>query len=501
MNRVPALITDLAIARERIARSVAVDGEEAHQIAVDGLVWSHAHLAAARATRDWADRTGDSTAGALAAAAEDEAESFIRGRSLAERVAAYERLSNIASVDLPPPGLRESEDCHLLRATVRAFAEERIRPIAQQVHRDDADIPEDIIAGVAELGLFGISIPEEYGGSQEAEAEPEAMLIATGELSRASLAIGGSLMTRPEILIRALVTGGTEEQRRRWLPAIAKGEWLVAVGVTEPDQGSDVASIKCRARRLPSGEWEITGAKLWCTFAGRAELLMILCRTGGEGHRGLSAFVLEKPAFRGRQFEHLQSGGGSLRGRAIPTIGYRGMHSFELIFDRYRAPAWSLIGGDNGVDRGFYLQMEGFAVGRLQTAARAVGLMQAALEAGLTYTEERRLFGKREGQLPLVRAKLGAIGVRTNAARQLSYHAARLVAEGGGQIESSLAKLYASRMAELVTREAMQLHGGMGYAEETEVSRLFVDARVLAIFEGAEEVLSLRVIGRALLKS
>jgi (2S)-methylsuccinyl-CoA dehydrogenase len=327
------------------------------------------------------------------------------------------------------------------------------------------------------------------------------MLIATEELSRASLGIGGSLMTRPEILIRALLSGGTEEQKRRWLPAIARGKWLVAVGVTEPDQGSDVASIKCRAQRLPSGEWEITGAKLWCTFAGRAELLMILCRTGQEGHRGLSAFVLEKPAFRGREFEHLQSGGGSLRGRAIPTIGYRGMHSFELVFDRYRAPASSLIGGDNGVDRGFYLQMEGFAVGRLQTAARAVGLMQAALEAGLTYTDQRRLFGKREQQLPLVRAKLGAMAVRTNAARQLSYHAARLVAEGRGQLESSLAKLYASRMAELVTREAMQLHGGMGYAEETEVSRLFVDARVLAIFEGAEEVLSLRVIGRALLKS
>jgi (2S)-methylsuccinyl-CoA dehydrogenase len=355
-----------------------------------------------------------------------------------------------------------------------------------------------VIKGVAALGLFGISIPEEYGGSQEARADSKTVLIATEELSRGSLGIGGSLFTRPEILVRALIKGGTDEQKRRWLPAIAAGSQMVAVAVTEPDYGSDVANLKCRASRLSNGCWQITGTKTWCTFAGRADLLMVLCRTGEGGHRGLSVFVLEKPAFAGREFEHRSSIGGVLRGRAIPTLGYRGMHSFELAFDDYRAPAEALVGADAGLNRGFYLQMEGFAVGRLQTAARAVGVMQSALEAALSYTEQREIFGRREREFQLVQARLGEMAVRTAAARQLSYRAARLMDDGGGQIEAALAKLYASRMAELVARDAMQLHGGMGYAEETEISRYFVDSRVFSIFEGAEEVLSLRVIGRSL---
>jgi (2S)-methylsuccinyl-CoA dehydrogenase len=325
------------------------------------------------------------------------------------------------------------------------------------------------------------------------------MLIATEELSRASLAAGGSLITRPEILVRALLRSGTEAQKRDWLPAIASGEKLVAVGVTEPDYGSDVAQIKCRATRLPGGDWEITGTKLWCTFAGRSELLMILCRTADAGHRGLSVFVVEKPPYPGHEFEHGQPGGGTLRGRAIPTLGYRGMHTFELAFDRYRVPAQALVGGEAGLNRGFYLQMEGFAVGRIQTAGRGVGLMQAALEEALRYTGERRVFGRAVSEFELPQAMLGSAIVRVNAARQLSYRAARLLDAGGGQMESSLAKLYASRMAELVTRDAMQLHGAMGYGEETDVSRHFVDARVLSIFEGAEEVLALRVIARSLL--
>jgi (2S)-methylsuccinyl-CoA dehydrogenase len=271
------------------------------------------------------------------------------------------------------------------------------------------------------------------------------------------------------------------------------------VGVTEPDYGSDVAQLKCRARRLRDGGWELTGTKLWCTFAGRSELLMILCRTAEGGHRGLSVFVLEKPAFSGHDFEHLQPDGGSLRGRAIPTLGYRGMHTYELAFDRYRAPETALLGGEDWLNRGFYLQMEGFAVGRIQTAGRAVGVMQAALEDALGYTRERRVFDKAIGELELPSAMLGAAIVHVNAARQLSYRAASLLDAGDGQMESSLAKLYASRMAELVTRDALQLHGAMGYGEETPVSRYFVDARVLSIFEGAEEVLALRVIARNLL--
>jgi (2S)-methylsuccinyl-CoA dehydrogenase len=388
----------------------------------------------------------------------------------------------------------------VLRATLREFADREIRPQAHAIHREDRDVPESVISGVARLGLFGISVPQAYGGLQETTPDTLSVAIATEELSRASLGMAGSLMTRPEILVRALLRGGTEEQRGRWLPAIAGGTKMVAVAVSEPDHGSDVANITCRATRASSGEWEIAGTKLWCTFAGRAELLMLLCRTGGAGHRGLSLFVVEKPAFAGRAFEHRQRDGGVLRGSAIATLGYRGMHTFELAFEGYRAPPTALVGGDAGEGRGFYLTMEGFSVGRLQTAARAIGLMRAAVDAATAYASARRLFGRAEIDLQLVRAKLGAMIVRTTAARELAYRAAARLDREGDEVGASLAKLFAARQAELVTRDAMQLHGAMGYAEESEISRHFLDARVLAIFEGAEEVLSTRVVGPALLE-
>ena len=387
----------------------------------------------------------------------------------------------------------------LLRRSLRELADKEIRPLAARIHRENRDVPESIIRAVAEFGLFGLSIPASYGGAQE-HADSRAMLIATEELSRASLAAGGSLITRPEILVRALLRGGTPEQQRRWLPAIACGKQMVAVAVTEPDYGSNVADLTCRARAVPSGCWELNGTKLWCTFAGRSELLMVLAGTGEPGHRGLSAFVLEKPAFPGQEFEHVQPRGGRLAGRAIPTIGYRGMHTCELVFDRYQAPAEALIGGEAWLNRGFYLQMEGFSLGRLQTAGRAVGLMQAAYDDASQYASDRVVFGQPISDNQLARAKLGGMALHLHASRRLSYHAAELLDAGAGQMEASLAKLYASRMAEMVTRDAAQLHGAMGYSDETNASRYFLDARVLPVFEGAEEVLSLRVVGKALLE-
>jgi (2S)-methylsuccinyl-CoA dehydrogenase len=394
-----------------------------------------------------------------------------------------------------------SDEHRLLRKTLREFAARRLAPLAQSIHRGDLDVPAEVIADVAELGLFGLSIPEAYGGSLGERPDHVAMLIGTEELSAASLAAGGSLMTRPEILVRALLSGGSEEQKRRWLPGIATGRLLVAVAVTEPDFGSDVAAIQCRATRSGEGSWIVKGAKLWCTFAGRAHLLMLLCRTGADpGHRGLSLFVLEKPSFIGHDFEHRLDGGGVLRGRAIPTLGYRGLHTFELVFEDYRLPASALVGGEG---RGFYLQMEGFATGRLQTAARAVGVMHAAVRDAFAYAGQRRVFGRPVAEHELARAMLGRMATRLHASRQLACHAARVLDDDQqrGQFMASLAKLYASRMAEYVTRDAMQVFGGMGYGEETDVSRYFVDARVLAIFEGSEEVLALRVIGKALEKA
>ena len=490
---------DVALAnyQARVTRRVGEDGPDAHQVELDHLVWSYAHAEAARALREWAEATGHRIARALAEAAETAALAQVTAQAPEVAVASAVALAEIAGGLEPLEDLGAGDDHRVLRQTLRELAEREVKPLAGRIHRQDEDIPESIIKAVAEFGLFGLSIPAAYGGLQETE-DFKAMLIATEELSRASLAAAGSLMTRPEILVRALLRGGTEEQRRTWLPAIATGEKLVAIAVTEPDFGSDVAGLTCRAKRRLDGEWEISGSKLFCTYAGRSELIMVLARTGGAGHRGLSAFVLEKPRFAGHQFEHQQPGGGRLTGRAIPTIGYRGMHTFELSFDRFRAPADALIGGEEWLDRGFYLQLEGFSMGRIQTAGRAVGLMQAAFEDASRYAQNRIVFGRPIASNQLARARLGTMLLRLEGSRRLSYRAAALLDRGEGQVEASLAKLYASRMAEWVTRDAAQIHGAMGYSEETDASRYFVDARVLPVFEGAEEVLSLRVIGRAL---
>jgi (2S)-methylsuccinyl-CoA dehydrogenase len=393
----------------------------------------------------------------------------------------------------------ESAEHRLLRRTLRDFTAERITPRAQDIHRTDGDIPSDLISAVAEMGLFGISIAEEYGGSLAGPSDYIAMLIGTEELSAGSLAAAGSLMTRPEILVRALLSTGTTEQKRRWLPGIASGQLLVAVAVTEPNYGSDVGGIQCRARRQADGSWLVNGTKLWCTFAGRAHLLTLLCRTNDDGgHRGLTFFVAEKPTFLGRAFEDRQQDGGFLRGRAIPTLGYRGLHTFELEFHDYKLPPSAVVGPEG---RGFYLQMDSFAVGRLQTAARAVGVMRAAVRDTVSYMKQRKVFGTLLADHELPRAMLGRMVVRLHASRQLAYVAARRLDQDHGSVEASLAKLYAARMAEYVTRDAVQLHGAMGYGEETDVSRYFVDARVLTIFEGTEEVLALRVIAKALQKA
>jgi (2S)-methylsuccinyl-CoA dehydrogenase len=393
-------------------------------------------------------------------------------------------------------------DFDLVAETFRRFAEDRIVPVAARIHRDNTDIPEELIAGLAELGAFGLSIPEAYGGfATGTDRDYLGMVVATEELSRASLGAGGSLITRPEILARALVKGGTEAQKRHWLAKLASGEVMAAVAVTEPDFGSDVAGLTVAATRTEGG-WAITGTKTWSTFAARADVLMLLARTDPDrdlAHRGLSMFVVGKDRADGRGFVLDQPGGGRLEGRPIDTIGYRGMHSYELAFDRWEVGADSLVGGEEGRGRGFYLQMEGFENGRLQTAARAVGIMQAAYEAAVRYGSERKVFGRAVADYQLSRVKLTRMAVIIQACRQYTYEVGRLMAKGDGALEASMVKAYACRAAEWVTREAQQMHGGMGYAEDYPISRLFVDARVLSIFEGADETLALKVIARRLL--
>ena len=395
-------------------------------------------------------------------------------------------------------------DLEMVQDTFRRFAEDEVKPVAEEVHRHNLDIPEKIISGLAEIGTFGLSVPEEYGGyGSGGENEYLAMVVATEELSRGSLGVAGSLITRPEILTRALVNGGTEEQKHEWLPKLATGEVMAAVAVTEPDFGSDVANIKVTA--TPDGDgWRINGVKTWCTFAARADVLMLLARTDPDRtktHRGLSLFVVPKDRADGHGFQLAQADGGRMEGRAIDTIGYRGMHSFEVAFDNWFVPGANLIGLEGGQGRGFYYQMQGFENGRLQTAARAVGVMQAAYEAAYDYAINRKVFGQPIADYQLTQVKLARMAVLIQASRQFAYQVSRLMAKGEGAMEASMVKAYVCRAAEWITREALQIHGGMGYAEEFPVSRYFVDARVLSIFEGADETLALKVIARRLIET
>jgi (2S)-methylsuccinyl-CoA dehydrogenase len=395
------------------------------------------------------------------------------------------------------------EQVAMARDGFRRFAAEQVAPLAERIHREDLTIPESLLQPLREMGVFGLSIPEAYGGTAPGGHDDTQMMVAVTEaLSEASLGAAGSLITRPEILARALLAGGTEQQKQHWLPRLAAGDPLCAIAMTEPDFGSDVASLALKATRTEGG-WRLDGAKTWCTFAGKAGVLMVVARTDPDkslGHRGLSILLVEKPPTEDHEFTVAQARGGRMHGRAIPTIGYRGMHSYDVVFEDFFVPAENLLGEDAGLGKGFYFTMTGMMGGRMQTAARALGVMKAALRAAIRYAGDRKVFGAPLAEYQLTQVKIANMAARFAACRRLAYGVARQLDTGGGRMEASLVKLLACRSAELVTREALQIHGGMGYAEETPVSRYFVDARVLSIFEGAEETLALKVIARSLLE-
>ena len=504
-----------------------------HQLGVYDLAFFRAELSAAKAMQHWATAQSGSDGAfcqALAGAVIADTLTQLRQRVGARardygmsRAAveapfagaideALERANDRAALealgteilarkgDLGPVVLPEAT--RMMRDTFERFAREVVAPQAEAIHREDLTIPDDIIEGLKALGCFGLSVPERFGGLLPDDREDTlGMIVATEALSKASLGAAGSLITRPEILARALLAGGTEEQKSHWLPRIAAGDPLVAISVTEPGTGSDVASVALRATRCEGG-WRLNGAKTWCTFAGKAELILVLARTDPDpkaGHRGLSLFLVEKPGTDAHEFAHRSPGGGEMSGRAIATLGYRGMHSYEMFYDDFFVPDSHVLGGEAGLGKGFYYQMRGFSGGRIQTAARATGLMEAAFEAALRYSEDRTVFGQSVSRYGLSKVKLARMAMALQSSRMLTLEVGRLLDAGEGQMEASLVKLYACRAAETVCREALQLHGGMGYAEETAVSRYFVDARVLSIFEGAEETLALKVVGRALL--
>ncbi len=511
----------LAAAIERLAE---LGGPDANQVFAYDLAHAGAGIATAKAMLDYGTK-GDVEAAltcGFAADAIHDLSTKLLGReatwgakpdalaSTHDFVTSYRDPDFVASLARTPGPLHLPDDMDMVRDAFGAFAQDIIAPHAEHVHRTNGDVPEEIISGMAELGAFGLSVPAEYGGfSEGGEDEYLGMVVATEELSRASLGIGGSLITRPEILTRALVKGGTEEQKNEWLPKLAAAEVMPAVAVTEPDYGSDVAGLKVTATPAegPDGApgYLINGVKTWCTFGARADALALLARTDPDksaGHRGLSLFIVPKERGDGHGFvlqqDPIGDRVGKMEGRPIDTIGYRGMHSYEIALDDWWVPAENLVGEADGMGKGFYLQMAGFENGRLQTAARAIGVMQAAYDAAVEYAENRRVFGENIIEYELTRAKLGRMAMIIQASRQFSYEVARLMGVGRGQMEASMVKAYVCKAAEWVTREAMQIHGGFGYAEEYDVSRLFVDARVLSIFEGADETLCLKVIARRL---
>ncbi len=418
-----------------------------------------------------------------------------------------ELLGSTASNDRPiPTESGDDSDERELRSSTRKLAQEIVAPLAEEIHRQDLLIPNEIIDQMIEMGYFGLSIPEEYDGVGMSNLM---MVLATEELSAASLGAAGSLMTRPEILSKALLKGGTEDQKSYWLPKIASGECMVGISVTEPNTGSDVASVSCKAtatKRERDGEagFLINGAKAWCTFAGRANTLALLARSEDNpalGHKGLSLFIVEKDSFEGHEFEMIQDGGGTLTGKADATLGYRGMHSYTLQFDNYFVPAKNLVGEEGGQGGGFYLQMDGFSAGRLQTGGRAVGLAQAALETTVTYAKERPQFGQPIAEYQNTQYEVGRMAVDIEAARQLTYSSAHAMDRGDkdASLLASMAKLFACRVAVNATQRGQLMHGGWGYAEEYPISRYVVDALVLPIFEGVEPILEMKVIGRAIL--
>ena len=377
-----------------------------------------------------------------------------------------------------------------IRDEMRRFADDQIAPHAQHWHLRNAYIPLEIIAQMSELGVFSLTIPEEFGGMGLGK---ESMCVVSEELSRGYIGVG-SLGTRSEIAAELILGSGTLEQKRQWLPKIASGEVLPTAVFTEPDTGSDLAALKTRAVRH-GDTYKIHGNKTWITHPVRADLMTLLVRTNPAetGYRGLSMFLAEKP--RGSDENPFAVAG--LSGTEIEVLGYRGMKEYELAFDGFAVKAENLLGGVEGL--GFKQLMATFESARIQTAARAVGVAQAALEQSLAYATTRRQFGKPIADFPRVADKLAMMAVEIMMARQLTYHAARQKDSGRRcDLEAGMAKLLAARVAWAAADNGVQIHGGNGFALEFPASRLLCDARILNIFEGAAEIQA-QVIARRLL--
>jgi (2S)-methylsuccinyl-CoA dehydrogenase len=394
-----------------------------------------------------------------------------------------------AAANYGDPGLDETFEN--IRNEMRRFSEAEVVPNAQEWHLKDEYIPLPLIAKMSELGVFSLTLPEEYGGLGLGK---EAMCVVSEELSRGYIGVG-SLGTRSEIAEELILNAGTDAQKQAWLPKIASGEVLPTAVFTEPNTGSDLASLTTRA--IHDGDvYRITGQKTWITHAARADLMTVLARTDPKekGYRGLSMFLAPKP--RGTGGNPFPAEG--MTGGEIEVLGYRGMKEFDISFDCFAVPAENLLGGIEG--QGFKQLMQTFEAARIQTAARAIGVAQAALDLGLRYGRERVQFGKPIINFPRVSDKLVMMAAEILLARQLTYFAAREKDAGRRcDLEAGMAKLLAARVAWAAADNALQIHGGNGFALEYPISRVLCDARILSIFEGAAEIQA-HVIARRLLE-
>ncbi|RID93182.1 acyl-CoA dehydrogenase [Gemmobacter lutimaris] len=382
------------------------------------------------------------------------------------------------------------EELEMIRDQFRRFADEQVIPNAHDWHLKDELIPMDIVEALAEMGVFGLTIPEEFGGFGLSKAS---MVVVSEELSRGYIGVG-SLGTRSEIAAELILCGGTPEQKAQWLPKLASGEILPTAVFTEPNTGSDLGSLRTRAVRTEDG-WEVTGNKTWITHAARAHVMTLLARTDPDttDWRGLSMFLAEKTP--GTDENPFPTPG--MTGGEIEVLGYRGMKEYELGFDGFKVKAENLLGGQPG--QGFKQLMQTFESARIQTAARAIGVAQSALETGMRYAEDRKQFGKALIEFPRVAGKLAMMAVEINIARQLTYYSAwQKDHDKRCDLEAGMAKLLGARVAWASADNALQIHGGNGFALEYQISRILCDARILNIFEGAAEIQA-QVIARRLL--
>lgn len=514
----------LAAAGEALAARLGpMDGTErwmgAGQHPSHVYAWMATAVEALRATLDWADRLAE--AGALGDAERDllavgfgeylaqlsggvpmnqteyarpsalgldDAGAALRGGEAARLLAAWTEESGChqrlvqrmadEGADWPDGG---KDDQDMVREQFRRYAREEIAPRAHGWHLNDELIPDSVIGELAGLGVFGLTIPEEHGGAGLGKME---MCIVSEELSRGYLGVG-SLGTRSEIAAELILGSGTNGQQARWLPGIASGETLPTAVFTEPDTGSDLGALSARAERVEDG-WRLTGAKTWITHAARADLMTVLARTDPDSgdHRGLSMFLAAKT--RGGEERGWFPDEG-LEGGEIGVLGYRGMREYALAFEGFAVAEDGLLGGEEG--QGFRQLMRTFESARIQTAARAVGVAQLALDLGLSYACERRQFGSALAAFPRVYRKLALMAAETVMARQTALRAARAKDLGRRcDLEAGMAKLLAARVAWAAADSALQIHGGNGFALEFPISRVLCDSRILSIFEGAAEI-------------